>query len=47
MVFVEVRGCADEIFEAVRTALSRPIWVAYKRSVQLGMGVKRGPVGDD
>jgi pyrroline-5-carboxylate reductase len=31
----------------VRTALSRAIWAAYERSVQLGLGKKRGPVGDD
>ena len=31
----------------VRTALSRAIWAVYERSVQLGMGKKRGPVGDD
>jgi pyrroline-5-carboxylate reductase len=30
-----------------RTALSRAIWAAYERSVQLGKGKKRGPVGDD
>lgn len=30
-----------------RTALSRAIWAAYERSVQLGMGKKRGPVADD
>lgn len=28
-----------------RTALSRAIWAAYERSVQLGQGQKRGPVG--
>jgi pyrroline-5-carboxylate reductase len=31
----------------VRTALSRAIWAAYERSVQLGLGKKRGPIGDD
>jgi pyrroline-5-carboxylate reductase len=31
----------------VRRALSRAIWAAYERSVQLGMGKKCGPVGDD
>lgn len=32
----------------VRTALSRAIWAAYERSVQLGMGKKRGqPAHDD
>jgi pyrroline-5-carboxylate reductase len=29
-----------------RTALSRAIWAAYERSVQLGLGKKRGPVGE-
>lgn len=29
-----------------RTALSRAIWAAYERSVELGLGKKRGPVGD-
>lgn len=29
-----------------RTALSRAIWAAYVRSVELGRGKKRGPVGD-
>ena len=29
-----------------RTALSRAIWAAYERSVELGMGKKRGPVGE-
>lgn len=29
-----------------RTALSRAIWAAYERSVQLGSGRKRGPVAD-
>jgi pyrroline-5-carboxylate reductase len=31
----------------LRTALSRAIWAAYERSVQLGKGRKRAPVGDD
>ena len=30
-----------------RTALSRAIWAAYERSVQLGQGQKRGPVGTE
>lgn len=30
-----------------RTALSRAIWGAYERSVQLGEGQKRGPVGSE
>jgi pyrroline-5-carboxylate reductase len=30
-----------------RTALSRAIWAAYERSVQLGRGKKRGPVETD
>jgi pyrroline-5-carboxylate reductase len=30
-----------------RTALSRGIWAAYERSVQLGAGQKRGEVGKD
>lgn len=30
----------------IRTALSRAIWAAYERSVELGLGKKRGPVGD-
>jgi len=30
-----------------RTALSRAIWAAYERSVQLGRGRKQGPVGED
>ncbi len=30
-----------------RTALSRAIWAAYERSVQLGEGQKRGPVGSE
>jgi pyrroline-5-carboxylate reductase len=30
-----------------RTALSRAIWAAYERSVQLGKGKKQGPVGED
>lgn len=30
-----------------RTALSRAIWAAYERSVQLGRGQKRAPVGPD
>lgn len=30
-----------------RTALSRAIWAAYERSVQLGLGQKRGPVGTE
>jgi pyrroline-5-carboxylate reductase len=30
-----------------RTALSRAIWAAYERSVQLGRGKKQGPVGED
>lgn len=30
-----------------RTALSRAIWAAYERSVQLGEGQKRGPVGTE
>lgn len=30
-----------------RTALSRAIWAAYERSVQLGRGRKRGGVGED
>jgi pyrroline-5-carboxylate reductase len=29
-----------------RTALSRAIWAAYERSVQLGLGKKRGPVSE-
>jgi len=29
-----------------RTALSRAIWAAYERSVQLGLGRKRGPVAE-
>lgn len=30
-----------------RTAISRAIWAAYERSVQLGRGRKRGSVSDD
>lgn len=30
-----------------RTALSRAIWAAYERSVQLGRGKKQGPVGEE
>ncbi len=30
-----------------RPALSRAVWAAYERSVQLGRGQKRGPVGSD
>lgn len=30
-----------------RTALSRAIWAAYERSVELGSGRKRGPVAED
>jgi pyrroline-5-carboxylate reductase len=30
-----------------RPAISRAIWAAYERSVQLGRGKKRAPVGDD
>jgi pyrroline-5-carboxylate reductase len=30
----------------IRTAISRAIWTAYERSVELGMGRKRGPVRD-
>lgn len=30
----------------LRTALSRAIWAAYERSVQLGRGQKRAPVGE-